>query len=97
MRPHGSLTTLLVGAAILSIGFLGCVGARPPVTDGGCCRRTGPVGYNCASIEILGSGADLDDRCNQVNQGQSCSRDYSDETCCETAVDDGTPGGVVCN
>jgi hypothetical protein len=55
------------------------------------------VGHDCASIENLGPGADLDGRCNQVNQGQSCSWDYGDLSCCETAVDDGFPGGVVCN
>ena len=95
LRPDGSLTSLLVGAAILSISLLGCVGARPPRTDGDCCRLTGPVSYDCASIENLGPGADLDGRCNAVNQGQSCSWDYGVEACCEKAVADGF-GNVTC-
>ena len=95
MRPDGSPTSLLVGVALLSITLLGCVGARPPRTDGACCRLTGPVSYDCASIENLGPGADLDGRCNAVNQGQSCSWDYGDEMCCEKAVADGF-GDATC-
>jgi len=97
MQTGGRLTSLLVSVVFLSIALPNCVGTRPPRTDGACCRLSGPVAYDCASIENLGPGADLDGRCNQVNQGQSCSWDYSDEACCETAVADGFPGIVVCN
>ena len=57
---------------------------------------TGPVAQDCAAIETLGPGADLDGRCNQVNQGSSCAWLYGAEGCCERAVGDGFPGGVVC-
>lgn len=66
-------------------------------TSGTCCQNTGPVAFDCASIENLPPGADLDGRCNAVNQGQSCSWFYSEDDCCEIAVDDGIPGSVTCN
>jgi hypothetical protein len=66
-------------------------------TSGECCTFTGPVPFDCESIENLGPGADLDGRCNQVNQGNSCSWDYAADSCCKIAVDDGFPGGVTCN
>jgi hypothetical protein len=55
------------------------------------------VAHDCAAIENLGPGADLDGRCNQVNQGQSCSWFYNNDACCEVAVNDGFPGSVQCN
>jgi hypothetical protein len=64
--------------------------------SGTCCQFTGPMAHDCASIEKLGPGADLDGRCNQVNQGQSCSWKYGNDSCCLMAVKDGFPGSVQC-
>ncbi len=55
------------------------------------------MGFDCKSIEGLPPGADFDGRCNAVNQGQSCTWNYSDETCCEVAATDANPGNVTCN
>lgn len=73
-----------------------CVEVRIVPKASMCCNPTGPVAFNCASLENLGPGADLDGRCNQVNQGQSCSWDYSIPTCCAKAINDGFPGTVTC-
>lgn len=103
MRVVGSTMALLVGAALVTMNLLACASMpdeRPPVrgadpTSGDCCVYTGPVSFDCASIENLGPGADLDGRCNAVHQGQSCSWLYGEEECCKIAVDDGF-GDVEC-
>ena len=95
MRIEGRLTGFLLGATMVTIGVLACASTRPEPKGGSCCLFTGPVAYDCASLENLGPGADLDGRCNQVNQGQSCSWNYSNEKCCRIAVDDGF-GDVKC-
>ena len=46
--------------------------------SGECCKYTGPIPANCTFYENLPTGADLDGRCSQVNQGMSCSWDYTD-------------------
>ena len=88
-------TCLLVGAVVVMISVQACCSLPPDPAGGTCCTFTGPVPWDCEAIENLGPGADLDGRCNQVNQGQSCSWDYSIEECCEIAVDDGF-GDVTC-
>lgn len=85
--------TALFIAVVLVVMTPWVAGAQS--TSGACCAQTGPVAFDCASIELLGPGADLDGRCNQVNQGQSCSWNYSDQRCCEIAVADGF-GDVTC-
>jgi hypothetical protein len=55
-----------------------------------------PYGKRAGTLLGLGSGADIDGRCNQVNQGESCSWNYGDATCCKIAIDDGFPGNVHC-
>jgi hypothetical protein len=95
IRVDGSMAGLLVGAVLVAMSLVACPPKPGEPTDGTCCRFTGPVAYDCASIENLGPGADLDGRCNAVNQGQSCSWDYSVEECCERAVNDGF-GDVTC-
>ncbi len=96
-RSRGSSTGILVGVVVVALGALACSKAPPIVSVGGeCCIYTGPVGYDCASIENLGPGADLDGRCNQVNQGQSCAWNYSIDECCETAANDGFGDVVDC-
>jgi|GEM_PF-2334716 len=93
-RLDSSGTGLLV-VAIVTMSLTACASSPSASTGGTCCQFTGPVAWDCAAIENLGPGADLDGRCNQVNQGQSCSWDYSNEECCEKAVDDGF-GDVTC-
>ncbi len=87
----------LAGIAFAIIGFVACNGGQPtePVS-GECCMYTGPVAYDCASLENLGPGADLDGRCNQVNQGQSCAWNYSSQECCEKAIADGFGDVTTC-
>ena len=73
--------------------------ARRPIqpTTGECCRYTGPVAFDCQMMESLPVGADRDGRCNEVNQGQSCTWNYSNPTCCELAVTDQVnPDGITC-
>lgn len=96
-RMGGGLTGVVMLTAIFAMGSLACTGAPPIVSEGGkCCIFTGPVAHDCAAIENLGPGADLDGRCNQVNGGQSCAWDYSVEECCETAANDGFGEVVDC-
>ena len=95
MRNNLRTTVLFVGAAIVAIGLGGCAEAPKPVS-GKCCLYTGPAAYDCASLENLGPGADLDGRCNQVNQGQSCAWTYSNPECCEIANSDGFGDPVEC-
>lgn len=95
IRVDGSVTGLLIGAAIVTMSLLACSSMPKEPTSGTCCQYTGPQSFDCASIENLGPGADLDGRCNQVNQGNSCSWVYSDDDCCQIAVDDGF-GDVTC-
>ena len=95
MRLYSKRVATLLGAVIATIYLAAC--NRPgdtPTTA--CCQFKGPRAYDCAAIEKLGSGADLDGRCNQVNQGESCSWNYGDATCCKIAIDDGFPGNVHC-
>mmetsp|Transcript_2988 Transcript_2988/g.4032 ORF Transcript_2988/g.4032 Transcript_2988/m.4032 type:complete len:481 (-) Transcript_2988:469-1911(-) len=66
-----------------------CVCAIPRnIKSGKCCQYIGPTAYNCAAIELLGPGADIDGRCNQVNGGSSCEWNYNDPDCCEIAMND---------
>ena len=88
-RSFRGLAGLLLGAACIAVGLAGCTPVKPVPVSGECCIYTGPAAYDCKSIENLGPGADLDGRCNQVNQGQSCAWLYSKEECCETAIADG--------
>jgi len=60
MRVGGSVTCLLVGAAIVAMGLTACASTPGGPAGGTCCTFTGPVAYDCASIENLGPGADLD-------------------------------------
>lgn len=97
MRVGSGVTGLLVGAAIVTMSLVACASTSGTSAGGTCCQFTGPVAHDCAAIENLGPGADLDGRCNQVNQGQSCSWFYNNDACCEVAVNDGFPGSVQCN
>lgn len=103
MRDRISSLGALAAALAAVGGLLACVEAQPQPrpTSGDCCIYTGPQVHDCAAIETLGAGADLDGRCNQVNQGSSCAWDYSDPECCEIAATDGAgerfscePGGT---
>lgn len=99
MRIDRRVMVLVVGAALAAMGLVGCATAppEPPEPVGGkCCIYTGPMPHDCAAIEALGPGADLDGRCNQVNQGQSCAWDYSVAECCEIAANDGFGDPVTC-
>ena len=86
----------IAAAAIVAMSLAACPSSTPDPTSGPCCNYTGPVVHDCAAIENLGPGADLDGRCNQVNQSQSCAWNYSTADCCDTAVSDGIPGDVTC-
>lgn len=95
MRADGRVTGLLVGAVIVTMSLAGCASTPRDPTSGTCCQFSGPIAYDCAAIENLGPGADLDGRCDQVNQGQSCTWLFSNDECCQIAVDDGY-GDVTC-
>ncbi len=96
-RLYRNPIAILVGALIAMTSLAACEPRPHDMPDGGgtCCLFTGPVAHDCAAIEKLGSGADLDGRCNQVNQGQSCSWNYANKECCKIAVGDGF-GSVTC-
>ena len=64
MRVFGSVARLFAAAAVLTMGLSACASNPPDPTSGTCCTFTGPVSYDCAGIENLGPGADLDGRCN---------------------------------
>ncbi len=96
MRIDLEVIGLLAGTVLAAMGFVACAEVRPEPVSGECCIYTGPMTYDCAAIENLGPGADLDGRCNQVNQGQSCAWDYSNPECCEIAANDGFGEVVTC-
>lgn len=96
MRTDRRVLGRLVAAAIAAMGLVACAEVQPEPVSGECCIFTGPVAHDCAAIENLGPGADLDGRCNQANQGQSCAWNYSIAECCEIAANDGFGEEVVC-
>ena len=96
MRFDRRLIGRLFGAGIVVLGLAACAEVRPEPVSGKCCIYTGPKAHDCKAIENLGPGADLDGRCNQVNQGNSCAWDYSDPECCEVAANDGHGDKVTC-
>src|SRR5262245_42058585 len=96
MRLYRKPIGFLVGTLIATMSLAACSAHSHNVPPGTCCRFTGPVNFDCAAVEKLGPGADLDGRCNAVNQGKSCSWYYGNKECCEIAVDDGF-GDVSCD
>jgi hypothetical protein len=96
MRNDRKPVGLLLGIAVALTGLVACTEVKPP-TSGKCCLYTGPTVYDCASIETLGPGADLDGRCNQVNQGNSCAWNYANPECCEIAIADGFGDVTSCD
>lgn len=68
----------------------------PDGSNGECCAQTGPIPFNCQGLESL-PGADIDQRCQQVNGGLSCTWNYNIADCCNIAINDGyNSAGVTC-